>query len=172
MWRPHGWFHEANLTLYEHIETFKSFHIRQPGGAFLSCMSVFWVTEPQNKQGGKGHPEVMWSNLPSSGKATERWWPRNTATQLLSILAEDRDATSALDYLCQCLVTLKKHFLIFRGKLLCFSLCPLSLGTHKNSLAYLVSVPLLQLLIYVGKDPLQSLLQAEQPGGSSLSPSL
>lgn len=45
-------------------------------------------------------------------------------------------------------------------------------GTHKNSLAYLVSVPLLQLLIYVGKDPLQSLLQAEQPGGSSLSPSL
>ena len=59
---------------------------------------------------------------------------------LLSI-SKDADSTTALDNLCQHLVTLtvRKCFLMFRGHLLCFCLCPLplvlSLGTNAKSLA-------------------------------------
>ena len=66
--------------------------------------------------------------------------PRTMSRKLLNI-SRDGDSTTSLCNLCQCLVTLTvtKCFLMFRGNLLCFSLCPLpfylSLGTTGKSLA-------------------------------------
>lgn len=76
---------------------------------------------------------------PSTSKATENLLPRTMPRQLLNI-SNVCDSITSLDNLCRCSVTLtgKKWFLIFRGKLLHFSLCPsalfLSLGTTGKSL--------------------------------------
>jgi len=107
----------------------------------------------------------MWFNLPLLKKGhTElslHLW------RLLSA-SKDADATTSLGNLCQCLVTLtvKKCFLMFRGNLLCFSLCPLplvlSLGTTKKSLDPSLHPPFRYWSTLI-RSPEPSLLQAEQP---------
>ncbi|XP_052646855.1 uncharacterized protein LOC128143559 [Harpia harpyja] len=54
--------------------------------------------------------------------------PRTVSRQIVTV-SKDGDSTTSLGNLCQSLVTLtlKKCFLMFRGNLLCFSLCPLPL---------------------------------------------
>jgi len=65
---------------------------------------------------------------------------RTMSTRLLNI-SKDKDSTTPLGNLCQCLVilTVKKCFLMFTRNLLGFSLCPwplvLSLNTTEKSLA-------------------------------------
>ena len=96
--------------------------------------------EPQNGWGWKGSLEVIWSKPPAQagpptadcpGPCPDGFW----------ISPKDGDYTTSLGSLCQCSVTfpVKKCFLMFRGNLLCFSLCPLplvlSLGTTEKSLA-------------------------------------
>ena len=82
----------------------------------------------------------LWRSLcPSQLPRTASRWPLN--------ISEDGDSTTSLGNLCQCLITLtgKKCFLMFRGNLLCFCLCPLllvmSLGTTGRSLALSAMYP-------------------------------
>ena len=94
----------------------------------------------------------------SSG-ATQSQLPRIVPRQLLEI-SKDGDSTASLGKLCQCLVTLtlKKCFLMFRGNLLCFSLCPLplvlALGSHQKEPGSVLFSPSFQVFMYIDKIPL------------------
>ena len=83
-----------------------------------------------------GHLVQPWC----SSRATWNWLPRTMSRRLLNF-SKDGDTTASPGNLCQCSVTLSvtKCFLMFRGNLPCFSLCPLplvlSLGTTEQSLA-------------------------------------
>ena len=87
---------------------------------------VSGITESQNSWGWKGSLKVIWSKPPAqvespvAGCSGSRW--------VLNI-SKEGDSTTSLGNLCQCSVTftVKKHFLMFRGNLLGFSLCPLPL---------------------------------------------
>jgi len=98
------------------------------------CFSFHYI-ESLNGWGWKASLEFNLSDLPYSSTATYSQLSR----QLLSI-SKDGDTTTSLGNLHQCLVTLtiKKYFLVFRGKLLCFSMFLLSLvlflGTTGKSL--------------------------------------
>ena len=82
---------------------------------------------------------------------------RNTMSRWLLDIAKDRDSIVILGSLCQCSVTLtvKKCFLMFRGNLLCFILCPLphvlSLGITGKSLDPSIFTPSLQVFMYIGE---------------------
>jgi len=75
---------------------------------------------------------------PCSSRTTYSQLPRTVSRWLLNI-SKEGDSTASLGNLCQCSVTAKKCFLMFRGNLLCLSLCPLplvlSLGATEKSLA-------------------------------------
>jgi len=90
-------------------------------------------------------------------RATCSWLPGTMSRWLLSI-SKVGDSTTSLGNLCQCSVTftVKKHFLTFRGNLLCFSLSPspLVLGTTEKSLDLSSSHPPLQVFINIDEMPL------------------
>ena len=75
-----------------------------------------------------------------SSRATQSQLPSTMSIGLLNI-SKDGDSAVSLGNLCQCSVTLTviKCFLMFRGNLLCFRLCPrplfLALNTTGKSLA-------------------------------------
>ena len=77
---------------------------------------------------------------PCPSMATQSQLPRSTSRQLLTLSKDGKSTTSGVNLL-QCSVTLreKKCFLMFRGNILCLSLCPvplvLSLGSTRESLA-------------------------------------
>ncbi|KAK4832342.1 hypothetical protein QYF61_021871 [Mycteria americana] len=77
---------------------------------------------------------------PCSSRATYSKFPRTMSRQILNI-SKLGDSTTSTGSLCQCSVTfvVQKCFLMFRGNLLCFRLCPLPLvlspGTNARSLA-------------------------------------
>ena len=104
---------------------------------------------------------------PCSSRATWSRLPRTTSRWLLSI-SKDGNSTTPLGNLCQCSATLagKKCFLMFRGNLLCFSLCPLplvlALGTAEKSLAWLSLSSPSSVYRHRWDPPEPSLLQAEQ----------
>ena len=83
---------------------------------------------------------------PCSSRVTHSRLPRTMSRRLLST-SKDGDSTTSLGSLCQCSATLTvtECFLMFRGNLLCVSLCPLplvlSLGTAGKSLAPSSSPP-------------------------------
>lgn len=167
-------FYKANMTLHDNKEALKSSHVRQPQHAFLACTSVLWVTEsPQYGWGEKELPEVNWSNIPRSSRATETRWSGTTATQLLSF-SKEGDPMSTLGHICHCSVTVtaKKGFLVFKGKvfaLQCFALCLLPLGIPWKSLAQSSLHPPISYRYTSKNYPLQSLLQVEESVGSTFS---
>jgi len=68
---------------------------------------------------------------PGSSRATYSQLSKIPFRQFFNISTEG-DSTSSVGSLYQCSVTLRvrKHFLTFRGNLLCFCLCPLPLTCH------------------------------------------
>ena len=87
------------------------------------------ITEQQRLEDTSGSPLVQ----PPLLKAA---FPRTMSRQLLSI-SKDGDSTTSLGNLSQgsATLTVTKRFWMFRGDLLCFSVCPLPLTTTEKSLA-------------------------------------
>lgn len=97
---------------------------------FVFCLCFFfvtWTTKSRNGWGQKESLEVSRSN-PTAQTGTSRASCPESSQMALSI-SKDGDPTISLGRLCQSSValTVKKSFPMFRGSLLCFSLCPLPL---------------------------------------------
>lgn len=96
-----------------------------------------WLLVIRELQNGWEIGNGLWkSSCPSSGpsRATYIKFLR-TISRWVSSISNGEDSTLSLDKLCQCLVTLiaKKCSLMFRGNILCFSSCPLSLVLSLNT---------------------------------------
>ena len=97
------------------------------------CLQHKALTESQSGWGWKGPLEVVWSNLPAQagpprasrpGPCPDDFWT--------SLRMETPQPPWETWYQCSVTLTVKKCFLMFRGNLLCFSVCPSPLGIRNK----------------------------------------
>lgn len=110
----------SQMLSYE--EAFTKWQLIHFTGTFKRSM----ITESQNEVGRYLLRSSSSDLLLKQGHL--ELFPRTMSRQFLSV-PQDGDSTASLGTLCQCsgILTVKICLLIFRGNLLCFSVCPLTL---------------------------------------------
>lgn len=124
---------------------------RKPRAVFVIWKKTSAVREIMAKIISESHVaevgrDFWWSSGPTSYSSrttvTYSWFPRIMSRWPFQYHLMDRDSISPLGNLHQCSVPLQqKCFLVFQRNLLCFILCPVSVGTTEKSLALSLLCP-------------------------------